>query len=112
MPEKDFTKSQLTVYQIINCTHMGLATCVNPTDQNLVFYGYANQSINIGFTVSMTCASGYDWNNGVSGNTPMLANYTVSNGQAVWTTVWPCTSTNDLTQLFYNLAKTVQSTLT
>ena len=66
-------------------------TCVNPPDQNRVFYGYANQSIYIGFTVSMTCGSGYDWNNGVSGSTQMLANCTVSGGQAVWTTSWSCT---------------------
>lgn len=69
-----------------------LETCVNPPDQNRVFYGYANQSIYIGFTVTMTCGSGYDWNNGVSGSALVLANCTVSSsGQAVWTTAWSCT---------------------
>ena len=105
MTVKAFTN--YTIYQIIH--YMLPETCVNPPDQNLIFYGYANQSIYIGFTVSMTCASGYDWNNGVSGNTPMLANCTVSSGQAVWTTVWSCTRTNHLTHFNYSVQRTLYS---
>ena len=78
--------------QFCNFQYICIATCPNPPDQNRIFNGYVNQSIYIGFTISMTCANSYDWNDGENGSTPMIANCTVSNGQAIWTTTYSCTS--------------------